>query len=817
MDLEVLKFGGSSLATAEALQRVQSVLLERRAEQKIVVCSAMGGATSALLTAGRLAESGDAGYRESFASIGRRHEQVIEALALPSHLKLPLISEVEVTLKEAEALLRGVHILGELSPRSADAIASCGERLAVPMVAALLRAGGLRVRRVDARDWIQTDDQHGAASVDWTQTSAAILTGVDADLAFDVLITEGYIGRGPDGATTTLGRGGSDYTASLIARATNARRMEKSTDVLGMMTADPRLVPEAEVIASMSYEEALELCHFGAKVIYHPTIEPLRKSGIPLIVRSTFATDNHPGTAIVASPEHTCIVRGLSSMSDMALITLVGGGIIAKPGFSRRVFTALAQAAINVVLITQSSSEHTITLAIAEGDVPDAERALTEEFEADMTLGRLESIRIDQGLSIVALVGGGMQSAAGVSGQAFEALGRAGINVRAIAQGSTERNISIVLSSIDVPAALRAMHQAFFSNIVQEHRLLCFGTGQVGRAFLDQIHAAAPTLRQRGISIQVVGIVRRQRHLLDPEGIDLGQWSEQLDAAGQGHASTQEIWSHILSSPSLRPTILVDNTASEDTTALYLEAAKARMHLVASNKLAAAGPLDAWLTLNKQLKAAQRSFRHETNVGAALPVLDALAQMVATGDEVLRIEAVLSGSLNFIFSRIQSGQRFSEAVQEARELGYTEPDPRLDLSGEDVVRKILICARACGASLDMKDVHNPGFLPKTAFAGEAGQFMASLADHDSLFVSQDAGVWRFVARFAPGQCAVGLERLPIDHPFAQLQGPDNQIRIHSRRYSTQPLVLQGSGAGAVLTASGVFSDVLRLTAQPPMS
>jgi aspartokinase/homoserine dehydrogenase 1 len=812
MDLEVLKFGGSSLASAEALKRVQQVLLARKAQQKIVVCSAMGGVTSALLLAGRMAANRDLLYRKKCADLRQKHVEAMVGIGLAENRLNPLKSEIEGLLDEVEALCNGVSILGELSHRSADALVAYGERMAVPMVVSLLEAGGLHVRRVDARDWIATDDAYGAANVDWAATAAAILMDVDADLAFDVLVTEGFIGKGPDGSTTTLGRGGSDYTASLIARAIGANFMEKSTDVPGMMTADPRLVPSASVIDSMSYEEALELCHFGARVIYHPTIEPLRKSGVPLIVRSTFAEDGHPGTRIVAEPESRQIVRGLSSMSEVALITLVGGGIIGRPGFSRRVFTALAQAQINVILITQSSSEHTITLAIAAGDVPDAERALQEEFDADMRLGRLENIRIDLDLSIVALVGGGMQSETGVSGRAFASLGANGINVRAIAQGSTERNISIVVASSDVPDALRALHQAFFEPPQQTMNLLCFGVGQVGKALLDQTQAAAAHLRSRGVVIRVVGIVRSHKHLLDADGIDLSGWEKKLAQDGVAHESASEVLDRFVAMSQHGESILVDNTASAEVAGLYRQAAAQGLHIVASNKIAAAGPAGEWAAVLAELAQRSKSIRFETNVGAALPVMDTLQMMLATGDEVHRIEAVLSGSLNFIFSEMEGGATFADAVLTAKELGYTEPDPRLDLSGEDVARKILILARLTGRRLELSDVKISRFLPDDAFDMEQEEFLNNLPRFHAAFESGEEGVWRFVATLDQHHVHVGLKRLPRTHPFAALQGSDNQIRFYTRRYAEAPLVIQGSGAGAERTASGVFSDILRLVA-----
>ena len=812
MELEVLKFGGSSLASSDALLRVAEVLVARKPDKKIVVCSAMGGITSALLEAGKFAADGMEGYREACAAIRSRHLQAIEGLDLPIELKHNVATEISAILEEVDGLCQGMALLGEFSDRSSDALVSCGERMAVPMVAALLEAAGLEVKRVDARNWILTDAQHGAASVDVAQTTAAIASGVGG--AYDVLITEGFIGRGPDGATTTLGRGGSDYTASLIARAVGAKFLEKSTDVRGMMTADPRMVPDAAIIPEMSYEEAMELCHFGAKVIYHPTIAPLQESGIPLIVRSTFARDNHPGTRIVQAPSESVTVRGLSSISEMALLTLVGGSIIGRPGFSRRVFTACAQARVNVVLITQSSSEHSITLAVSEADLPAAEAALHEEFDADLELGRLQGLRVDKAMSIVALVGGGMAATTGVSGRAFEALGAAGINVRAIAQGSTERNISIVVASEEVPAALRALHFAFFHPAVEQLNLVCMGVGQVGGTLLDQIQAATSHLLARGIDIRVVALARSKSHLLAVGGLDLTDWREALKSDGRPHADPREVLDAVadLRLPNL---VFVDNTASADIAGLGPVALEMGMHWVSSNKVAASGPQASWNAALDVARSKGLRVLYETNVGAALPVIQTLGSLRATGDRIHAIQAVLSGSLNFIFSKVGAGESFVDAVVEARNLGYTEPDPRMDLSGADVARKITILARLAGAEMELTDVKITPFLPAHLFEGSAEEFMNKLPQADLSGLQREKGVPRFVANYKDGQCTIGLQWLESEHPLAQLNGTDNQVMVYSDRYPQSPLIIRGAGAGAALTAGGVFADILQLASHQP--
>ncbi|MEN9819220.1 MAG: hypothetical protein RLZ32_3100, partial [Gemmatimonadota bacterium] len=747
--------------------------------------------------------------------------------------------DFEGLLEALAAHVQGIQLLAEFSARSADALAAFGEQLAVRIVEALLVGRGLRVVRVDARDWVATDGGYGAALVERERTRAAIAQGVAAaGTGWDILLTEGFIGRAPDGSTTTLGRGGSDYTASLIASAVGARCMEKSTDVPGMMSADPRLVYNARMIPSMSYEEALELCHFGAKVIYHPTIEPLREAGVPLIVRSTFDSDA-PGTRITAQPTDAAVVRGLSSVSDIALLTLSGGQIIARPGFSRRVFTALGLAGVNVVLITQSSSEQSLTLAVAGAELGRARAALDGEFEAELALGRLEPLRIDAGLAIVALVGGGMQSTAGVSGQAFGALGRAQINVRAIAQGSTERNISIVVAERDVPAALRALHAAFFEPPVRRLHVCLVGLGQVGRALEGQIRSTAPHLLAQGIEIRVVGwATSREAWVAEPGAGEAGP-SGMTGAGGAGGTAAPggtaggtagaggtaaparrvegtEALLAWFAGVGLEGSVWVDNSASAEVAATYLTALQAGIHVVCSNKIAAAGP---WAEVQRCRDAARaRGVRwlNEANVGAGLPVLDTLRNLVATGDRVLRIEAAVSGSLGYIFDRFDAEGDFVAAVRAAAERGFTEPDPRIDLSGMDVARKILILAREAGAPLEGPEVERTPFLPEELFSGGVADFWAGLPAAAPALAAQRAAAHargeklRYVATFAEGRCTVGLRSLPPGHPLGACAGTDNWIAFYTERYPERPLIVQGSGAGAEVTAAGVLGDLLRL-------
>jgi aspartokinase/homoserine dehydrogenase 1 len=820
MDLEVLKFGGSSLASADELRKVANVLLARRGQRRVVVCSAMGGVTNDLINIGLRASRGDESFRPSIAALEERHLNVARDLGIaqdddransPSQETEALPDELQTRLNELKALCDGLFLIGELSAKSMDQLVSYGERMAVPLVSAWLKANGLNVRRVDARDWICTDQQYGAAEVQRERTRQLIRQGVTSDLQFEILITEGFIGKCAQGHTTTLGRGGSDYTASLIASAVEAKCMEKSTDVPGMLTSDPRIVDEAMIIPEMSYEEAMELCHFGAKVIYHPTIQPLRDSGIPLIVRSTFESDAR-GTHVVKDPKTKALVRGLSSVNNISLITLEGGQSIGRPGFSSRVFSLLAEYNVNVVLITQSSSEHSLTLGVSNADLEAAQLALNQGLEADILLNRLAPIRIDTGLSIVAIVGGGMVSTSGVSGKAFQALATAHVNVRAIAQGSTERNISIVVKTEVVEDTLRALHAAFFEpKPVKKVHVFCAGTGQVGSAFIEQMLGVKQSFFDKNqIDYRLAGICNSKRFAALEE--DFPDWHVAL-SNGTAFESIEEVFQHFQSAP-FEHKIWVDNTASVEVAAITQKALSSGISVVCSNKIAATGSMKSWEAIQAALRPRDVFFQNETNVGAALPVLSSLRSMRATGDHIRSIEGILSGSLNFIFSKMDAGLGFASAVREAVRLGYAEPDARLDLSGMDVARKILILARFCGAKIEMEQVAVTGFMQEESLEVDRSAFLDQL-EHWGEPIQEahaqaalDGKRLRFVAVWNGEQsCQCSLRALPPSHSFFGLEGTDNAIAITSDRYATQPLVIQGAGAGAELTASGVLADV----------
>lgn len=818
--MEVIKFGGSSLVDASAMTQVADVLEARKEVPKFVVLSAMGGATDALIRAGQEAKKGSSDWKLMVDELHVRHREACESL-IEGASKEAVLTELEEGMSYIRSICEGLQLLHEFTDHTRDALVSMGERLSVPLMHAFLQQRGFNAGRLSALEIVTTDSQHGAAAVDHLRM-ADNLEAAMADLGpKDVVVMEGFVGRDTLGEVTTLGRGGSDLTASLVACMLGASHMEKSTDVPGMLTADPRVVPNAKIINTMSYEEAMELCHFGAKVIYPPTLIPLRDAGIPLVIRSTFDVSSS-GTTISASPDQGAGVRGVSSIDGMALVTLVGGGMVGIPGYARRMFMALSMRQVNVVLITQGSSEHSITVAVEDTEVDAALEALHEEFESDLEVGKVEPFRVERGLSILALVGDAMHHHTGLSGRAFDALGKNGINIYAIAQGSTERNISIVIQKNDVSKALRALHSTLFEREVRRVNLFCAGVGNVGGTLLAQIQKAHDDLLSgRAIDLRVVGLANSRQFVLDAEGVALDRWQDVLDKK-----STQGGLSDFISGIkhlNLENALFVDNTASETVAGVYEEVLEASIGVVASNKIAAADTQARYEGLKRIARAKNTQYRFETNVGAGLPVIDTIEHLVQSGDRIHRIDAVLSGTLNYLFSTFGPECGFVDSVKGAMDAGFTEPDPRIDLSGVDVQRKILILAREAGYTMEMADVENPGFLPQELMEGSVADFLDKLptAEEDMqsrLAQAASEGLQlRYVATFewsASGEptARVGLQALPPTHVFCQLQGSDNVVMLHTDRYVDRPLVIQGAGAGADVTAMGVFADIMRFAA-----
>lgn len=813
--MQVLKFGGSSVANGENIDKVVTLVQQALTKDKtILVVSALGGVTDMLIQAGALAAAGNEVYKEKLQEVERRHLETVKVL-LPITRQSSILSLVKTRCNEIEDICSGVFLLNELSPRTQDKIVSYGELLSSLIIAA--RFGSLGIDHVwkDSRELITTDSRFGHATVDFSRTNRQIESFVAAS-ATPLFVLPGFIASDSQGITTTLGRGGSDYTAAIAAAAVNATVLEIWTDVSGMMTADPRLVSNVKLIPRISYQEAMELSHFGAKVIYPPTIQPVMNKRIPVWIKNTFAPQD-PGTIIefsaVGSNGNGNSIRGISSINKIALLSLEGSGMVGIPGFSRRLFEALAGESINVILITQGSSEHSICVGVDEANVAAAKTAVDEAFSHEIETAKVEPLIIETGLSIVALVGDNMKSHPGVSGKMFGSLGRNGVNVRAIAQGSSERNISAVIAAGDVKKAINILHEEFFETTYKQLNLFITGTGNVGRRLLDQLKQQHTyLLEQMRIQIRVIGLANSRKMTFNNEGIDLAHWKEELD---KGETMDLGRWVEGITSRNLRNAVFADVTANGDVAGVYAALLQKSISVVACNKIACSSPYGNYRRLKDLSRGYNARFLFETNVGAGLPVIGTLNDLLRSGDKVRRIEAVLSGTLNFVFNHYNGSRPFADVVRQAQEEGYTEPDPRLDLSGTDVMRKIMILARETGEKMEMEDIENHSFLPASCMQGSVEDFYAAMAKEESHFkklwsaAAEKEKKLKFVARYDNGKAAVGLQHIDPQQDLYHLYGKDNVVLFYTDRYSEQPLVVKGAGAGAEVTASGVFADILR--------
>ena len=808
----VLKFGGTSVANAENISKTISIVKASLEHDKLmVVVSALGGTTDLLLGAGRSAAEGKTDYKEKLKLIEERHFDTIKNLIPVAH-QSSIIFEVKRRINELEDLCDGIFLIGEFSPKTSDKIASYGELLSSLIISKRLQSLNIEHRWVDSRELICTDSNYTFAAVNTAVTNELTKKYV-ADNPSQLYLLPGFISSDEKGNTTTLGRGGSDYTAAILAAAIEAEKLEIWTDVSGMMTADPRLVPHARVIPNISYQEAMELSHFGAKVIYAPTIQPVMAKGIPLWIKNTFAPEDL-GTEIERKArEGGNAVSGLSSIDKVSLLLLEGSGMIGIPGFSKRLFEALSKEKINVILITQSSSEYSICVAIDDANTEKARKAVNEEFANEIALQKLEPIQVENKLSIIALVGDNMKSHQGISGKMFAAMGRNGVNIRAIAQGSSEKNISAVISSADVRKALNVLHEEFFETAYKQINLFIVGVGNVGSRLIAQLeHQKNFLLEHLGLQVNVIGLTNSRKMLLDENGIDLSTWKEKLE--GGIKMSLHELIEFI-SEKNLRNSIFLDNTANADVAACYARLLQKSISVVACNKIACSGDYAQYKKLKDLAREFTTSFHFETNVGAGLPVIGTLNDLMRSGDEIESIEAVLSGTLNFVFNYYDGTRPFSEVVKQAQDEGYTEPDPRLDLGGTDVMRKILILARESGLKMEMNEITNNSFLPASCYEGDVPNFYKELAKHEAHFkalydeAAKKGEKLKFVAKLDKGKASVGLQHISKEHDFFHLYGKDNAVRFHTKRYSQQPLVIKGAGAGAEVTASGIFADIMR--------
>ena len=812
--MQVLKFGGTSVASAESIERVIAIVTQALSQGPVVlVVSALGGTTDALIAAGRAAAAGHEAFRASLSQLEARHRAAAEALLPNEQARAKLLPWLTAQFTELMKLADGIFALGELSPRTLDRLMSYGELLSARLVMVAFVARGVSLAWADSRQLIRTNSRFGLAKVNEEITQNQLLD-FQKNTPESLWVMPGFIAADAAGHTTTLGRGGSDYTAALVAAALGAAKLEIWTDVSGMLTADPRLVRLARPIARLSYEEAMELSHFGAKVLYAPTVQPVRQRGIPLWIKNTFAPSDYGTLVEVAPPPSPAVVRGLSSIGQLALLNLEGSSMVGVPGFAARLFAVLARARINVVLITQSSSEHSICVGVNEADVPAAQVVVDKEFAPEIAARCLEPLRPETGLAIVALVGENMKNHPGISGRLFSALGHNGVNIRAIAQGASERNISTVIRADDARKAINVLHEEFFEATYKQVNLFILGPGNVGGKLLGQLGQQQPYLRDKlGLDLRVVAIANSRHCLVSEEGgLDLRTWPEDLSKAPR---LTLEEFTQLIISKNLRNSIFVDVTANPAAAGQYAPLLARSIAVVACNKVAASADYASYRQLKQLAQDFNTKYLFETNVGAALPVIGTLADLTRSGDVVRRMQAVLSGSLNFVFNNYDGSRPFAEVVAQAQAEGYTEPDPRLDLNGSDVARKILILAREAGQALEMSDVANESFLPASCLAGDVAAFYEQLAVHEPHFRALYADAagqgkrLKFVAQYADGRAAVGLQQIASGHDLYELRGKDNVVLFYTDRYPEQPLVVKGAGAGAEVTASGVFADIIR--------
>ncbi|MBL6449806.1 bifunctional aspartate kinase/homoserine dehydrogenase I [Fulvivirga sp. 29W222] len=813
--MQVLKFGGTSVASAKNITLVKSVIFEKSSSDQIIaVVSALGGITTQLVNCSAMAAAGNAEYLKELAQVEQKHIKTVQEL-IPLKKQSKTMGKVKVLLNELEDICRGVYLIHELTTKTSDKILSFGERLSSTIIADFFNDMDHSTFLADPRDFMVTDSNYSHAEVDFEKTNPRIVSYFK-DVKEKLIVCPGFIAASVEGEITTLGRGGSDYTASILAAALNSPELEIWTDVSGMMTADPRLVSSAYAIREISYEEAMELSHFGAKVIYPPTIQPVLKKNIPIHIKNTFKKDE-AGTVIKqASATNGSLIKGLSSIQNIALFNLSGSGMVGIPNFSHRLFRALSAAKVNVVMITQASSEHTICVGIDAGDVKKSQLAIENEFTYELAMHKIDPIQIEKDLAIIALVGSNMKEKVGVSGTMFSVLGQNGINIKAIAQGSSEKNISVVIYEREVKKALNSLHESFFLSEKRRINLFMIGVGNVGAALIEQLKKQKQYLsQQHHIDLRVVAMANSKKMLFQEGGINLKNWKENLTENGE--AMNVEDFLQQMETLNLRNSIFIDNTANADIASLYKKVLQKSISVVTPNKIACTNSYQEYLDLKRTALQYKAKFLFETNVGAGLPVINTLNDLIKSGDEVLKIEAVLSGSLNFIFNNFGPDVKFVDIVRQAQVEGYTEPDPRIDLSGVDVKRKILILIRESGLDMETDNITAQAFIPEDCMnAPSIDQFFDKLGEHEEVFqqlvkkAEKEGKKIKYVASFGKGKAETGLRFVEESHPFYNLEGKDNIVLFTTKRYPEQPLVIKGAGAGAEVTASGIFADIMRI-------
>lgn len=810
----VLKFGGTSVANAQNIKLVLEIVAKKAQNDRLaVVISAFSGVTDLLLKTSNEAALKNESYLTTLEEIKQKHFETISNLVAKKNQN-DLLVTITNEIKQLKTLLDGCFLIGELSPRTSDAIVSFGELLSSQIIAVALQEKVSDAIFKDSRELLKTNSNFGKATVNYTVTNSLISNYFNS-VKQSVVLLPGFIASDEKGNTTTLGRGGSDFTAAILANGCKATSLEIWTDVSGMFTANPKLVKQAKPIESISYHEAMELSHFGAKVLYPPTIQPVLNASIPIWIKNTFDADAN-GTLISNAPESNGNpVKGISHIEDIALLTLEGSGMIGVAGSSKRLFEVLSKENINVVFITQASSEHSICIGILNNDADMAKNAIDETFELEIAQNKINPCVVEKDLCIVALVGENMKNHQGLSGKMFSTLGKNNVNIRAIAQGASERNISVVINKNDVKKALNTLHERFFEDNTKQLNLFVMGVGNVGEKFMDQIHTQKKFLKENlKINVRVIAISNSRKMHFNEDGIALKDWKE-LIAKGENANLGQFISK--AKQLNLRNSVFVDITANDVVASIYDQFLKENIAVVTCNKIACSSKYDNYKNLKNLSRKYNAPFLFETNVGAGLPIIDTLKHLIASGDKVNKIQAVLSGSLNFIFNNFSETYSFHDVVKEAGVQGFTEPDPKIDLSGIDVARKILILIRESGYQMEIEDIENKSFLPAECMnTTDNDSFFASLIKNASHFdnllkeANEKNSRLKFVATFENGKASVGLEFIPQESPFYNLEGKDNIVQFYTDRYVDQPLLIKGAGAGAAVTASGIFADVVRI-------
>lgn len=806
----VMKFGGTSVGSVESILSVKKIV-EKADKPVVVVVSALGGITDKLIQTSRIAAEGGMKYQQLFSEIVVRHRMMITSVIPAGEQRDELDQKVGELLEQLRGIFQGISLIKDLSPKTSNTIVSYGERISSLIVAALIEGA----RRYDARDFIKTEFKHNKHILDKELTNRLISEQL-VDLP-RVAVVPGFISTDKNtGDITNLGRGGSDYTAAIIAAVLNAERLEIWTDVDGFMTADPRVITSAYTIKELTYVEATELCNFGAKVVYPPTIYPVCHKNIPILIKNTF---NPEGTGTIIKQAISTVegkaIKGISSINDTALITVQGLGMVGVIGVNHRIFRELAKSGISVFLVSQASSENSTSIGVRNADADLACDVLNDEFSKEIEMGEIFKIQAEKNLATVAIVGENMKHTPGIAGKLFGTLGRGGINVIACAQGASETNISFVVDSQQLRKSLNVIHDSFFLSEYQVLNLFICGHGTVGGSLIEQIRSQRQKLMNaNGLKLNVVGITDSHFALFSREGIDLNHYKDEMK--NKGLVSSIDVIRQGVIGMNIFNSVFVDCTASSDIAGLYQDFLENNISVVAANKIAASSPYANYTALKHAARMRGVKFLFETNVGAGLPVINTINDLIHSGDKILKIEAVLSGTLNFIFNKISADTPFSQTIRMAQAEHYSEPDPRIDLSGKDVIRKLVILAREAGYKLEIEDVEKHLFIPESYFEGSLEEFWNKVSALDADFEARRKVLelqrkhWRFVAKLENGVASVGLQEVDANSPFYGLEGSNNVILLTTERYREYPMMIQGYGAGASVTAAGVFADIMSI-------